>query len=474
MKDFVTGKKGILFLVIIFCLMYILSSLTPLLADDYFSAFVWSGKTARLNDVSCGAVRRVSSFVDVCRCIKAYYLTWGGRVPGCFPVTFFIWQGKEYFNIFNTIFFTLLVAEIYWLSHEGRVTVNFNPSYIFGIFFALWAFNASFIDTCLWLAGSCNYLWMLAVVLAFFIPYVRNYFDAAAFKNYQIKLAVGMFFLGVLAGWSHETTNCWIVLVLSYWLYQSYKKGDLQRWQIMGYIGFCIGYALLIFAPGNFSRLQMQQNTSSVVIASNLLYVKLVELFVILFFHFIIWYFIFSFFFKYQKLKAEFKQKETKLYISIALSFIVIALGSGVTMFFIPSNGLRPSFLNLVYLVVASAMLLRLQEVNKIFFVRNYGTIFLKSVGCLYLIITVSFSLWGSYINKCHLDDILVKVHEASNRSSDAVLEFPPPPTMKSDMWFYGSGFHLVPLPISQNESHQFNKTFSYYYGIKGIRLSKE
>ena len=476
MKDFVTGKKGILFLVIIFCLMYILNSLTPLLADDYFSAFIWSGKgvAVRLNDVSGGAVRRVSSFVDVCRCIKGYYLTWGGRVPGGFPITFFIWQGKEYFNLFNTAFFTLLVAEIYWLSHEGKVTLNFNPSYIFGIFFALWAFNASFIDSCLWLAGSCNYLWMLVIVLAFLIPYVRNYFDAAAFKNCQKKIAVGMFFLGILAGWSHETTTCWIIVVLFYWLYQSYKKGDLQRWQVTGYIGFCIGYALLIFAPGNFSRLQMQQNTTRVIISQNMLQVKLIELLVIVLFHFLIWYFVVSFFFKYRRNKKEFAQKETDSYLACALSFIVIAFGSGLTMFFLPSNGLRPSFLNLVYLIIAAALLFRLQEVNKFYVVNNLGRVFLKSVACVYLTVTLSFSLWGSYINKCYLNDILVKVHEASNHSIDAVLEFKPPLTMKSAKWFYGSGNHLAPLPISSDESNEFNKTFSCYYGIKGIKISKE
>lgn len=474
MKDVVVSKKGIFFLVLIFCLMYILNIFTPLLFDDYFSAFVWSGKAVPLNDVSGGAARQVSSFVDVCRCIRGYYLTWGGRVPGCFPVTFFIWQGKDYFNLLNTFFFTLLVAEIYWLSHEGKVTLNFNPSYIFGIFFALWAFNVSFIDTCLWLAGSCNYLWMLAVVLAFLIPYVRYYFAAAAFKDCRKELAVGIFFLGILAGWSHETTTCWIIVVLFYWLYQSYKKGELQRWQVTGYIGFCIGYALLIFAPGNFSRLQMQQNTSRVVITTNLLQTKLIEFLIVSFFHFLIWYFIISIIVKYYRQKEKFVKKETGLYLFCVLSFAIIALGSGVTMFFIPSSGFRPSFLNLVYLVIAAALLVRLQEVNKFFLINNIGRTFLKSVGCVYLLVTLSFSLWGSYINRCHLNDILVKVHEASKNSLDTILEFDPPVTMKSNIWFYGSGIHLIPLPITDDESQEFNKTFSYYYGIKGIKIRKE
>lgn len=473
MNDFANGKKGLFILLIIFCFMYTLNSLTPLLADDYFSAFLWS-EGIRLNDVSHEAIKRISSIEDIYEGIKNYYFTWGGRVPGGAPVSFFIWQGKDFFNFFNALLFTMLVGEIYWISHEGKVTLNFNPTYIFGIFFALWTFNVKFIDTCLWLAGSCNYLWMLVVVLAFLIPYVRNYFDANAFRNCKNKLATGIIFLGVLAGWSHETTTCWIVLVLSYWLYVTYKKGNLQLWEITGFIGFCIGYVLLMFAPGNFSRLQMQQNTSRIVITSSLLQSKLIELLVIFVFHFVLWYFIISFFFKYYKNKNRFIQKETGLYLSCALSFIFIAFGSGFTMFFIPSSGLRPSFLSLVYLIIAASLLVRLQELNKFYLINKFSRLFLQSVGYIYLIVTMCFSLWGSYINRCCLNDILVKVREASNYSTGTTLEVKPPVTMKNDKWFYGSGNHLVPLPISTDESHEFNKAFSYFYGIKGIKVGKE
>lgn len=466
------NKKGIIILLIIFCFMYTLNSFTPLLGDDYFSAFLWPEKVP-LNDVSHEAIKRVSSFEDIYEGLRGYYFTWGGRIPGSAPVSFFIWQGKEYFNCCNAFLFTLLVSEIYWLSHEGRVTLNFNPSYIFGIFFALWAFNVSFVDTCLWLAGSCNYLWMLVVVLAFLIPYIRNFFDVKAFSACNKELAVGIFVLGILAGWSHETTNCWIIVVLSYWLYVSHKNGDLTFWKISGYIGFCIGYALLAFAPGNLSRIQMQQGTSRVIITSNLLHVKLVEFFVIFLFHIIIWHFIISFFFKYIRYKDSLIQKESSLYISCALSFIIIAFGSALIMLFIPSNGLRPSFLSLTYLIIASSLLFRMQEVNNCFFANNYGKLFFKSIGYIYIVVTMIFSLWGGFINKCHLDDILILVNEAHNNSLNAVLEFPPPVTMQDNMWLFGSGIHLVSFPISEDEKNEFNKSFSYYYGIKGIKIRK-
>ena len=465
-------KKSLFILLLIFVLMFILNSFTPLLSDDYYSAFLWP-QGMRINDTSHEAIKRVSSFEDIFRGIKGYYYTWGGRVPGGLPVSFFVWQGKEFFNPINAFMIPVLVVEIYWLSHEGKVSIDFNPSYLVWIFFALWAFNVSFLDTCLWLAGSSNYLWMLVVVLAFLIPYVRSYFDVNAFKNHNIPLTIGIFFLGLLAGWSHETTNCWIVLMLFYLLYKSRKIGELNLWKITGFTGFCLGYALLVFAPGNFSRLQLQQNTDSVVIAGGLLNAKILELVTILFFHFIVWYFIVSFAFKYKRQKGKFLHKDTGLYLVFARLFILIACGSGLMMFFIPSNGLRPSFLNLVYLIISSALLFRLQEVNGVYVINDHGKTFLRFIGYIYLIITIFFSVWGNYINYCHLQGILVRVKETAKQSQKTIMVVPPSLTSQNEMWLYGSGFHLVPLPFYEDENNEINKTFSYYYGIKGIRIVK-
>ena len=465
-------NKSLFVFLFIFVLMYILNIYTPLLSDDYFSAFVWPHRV-RLNDITYEAVGRVSSFEDIFRCLRGYYNTWGGRIPGGFPVSFFVWHGKEFFNPINAFMIPVLIAEIYWLSHEGRVSLDFNPSYLIWIFFALWAFNVSFIDTCLWLAGSSNYLWMLVIVLAFLIPYIRSYFDGNAFKNYNFQLTIGIFVLGLLSGWSHETTNCWIALMLLYLLYVSRKKGELNLWKISGFTGFCLGYALLVLAPGNFSRLQLQQHTDIVFMASDQLSSKFIECVAILLFHFVVWYFIISFFFKYKRQKEKFIQKDTALYLIIAMLFILIAFGSGLMMLFIPSKGFRPSFLNLVYLIIASALLFRLQEVNGVYVVDDRGKSFLKFIGYTYLTVTVFFSVWGNCINYCHFQNILVSVKEAAKHSPQTVLEVPPSLTSQNDIWLFGSGFHLIPLPFYEDENNEINQTFSYYYGIKGIKIVK-
>ena len=465
-------SKGLIVLILVFVLMFILNSFTPLLSDDYFIAFVWPEGIA-LNGPLSETAQRVSNISDVFESLKSYFFVWGGRIPGQCLMTFFVWQGKEIFNVLNAFMFVVLIAEIYWLSHEGQVSAEFNPSYVFWIFFALWAFNISFIDTSLWLSGSCEYLWMLVILLAFLLPYVRNYYDSNYLKEDKGITSLRMFCIGMIAGDSRETVICWIIVVMSFWLFKSLKGGNVLRWKYMGLLGLCIGYAVLIFAPGNVSRLQMQQNSNSFIIASELLSAKIVELVIILFFHIIIWYFIVSFVLKYKKYKDHFIHKDTGSYIILSKSCIFIACGSALMMFLISSKGFRPSFLNLVFLIIASTLLFRLQEVNKSYIINEQGKLFLKIIGSAYLIITIFFSVWGNYINYCHWQSILVSVKEAGQQSPEVVLEVLPSSTSQNGngMWFYGSGFHLVPLPINEDENHDINKTFSYYYGIKGIKI---
>lgn len=465
-------KQGLIVLFVILSFIYILNSLTPLLADDYFAAFIWP-EGVRINGLVPENAKRITGLANIYESVKNYFLTWGGRVPGSVFRQFFVWQGKAFFNLVNAFMLTTLVAEVYWLSHEGKVTFSFNPTYLVWIFFSLWAFNVRFIDTCLWVAGSCDYLWMTVLILAFLMPYVRNYFDASVFKHNITVVAVMLFFLGLIVGCSNETTNCWIVIVLAYWLYVSRKKDDLQAWQLFGFIGFCLGYALLILAPGNYSRLQLQQHTGSLVMSNALLGNKLVELVIILFFHLILWYFIISFFFKFRNRKHLFVCRETDLYLNTAKLFILIACGSGLIMFFIPSNGLRTSFLNLVYLTVASAFLFRLLEKSGISFFDKASKSFLSIIGCAYLIITMSVSLWGNYINNKYWNDIVINLDKAKVSSANIVIEILPPPTSQNDKWLLGSGLHLVPIPVVHDESHEFNKMISIYYGIKGIKLKE-
>ena len=471
MKSFAINKKGLLVLLFLFVFMYVLNCFTPLLNEDYFGAFVWPEGVPNLGQLPDNA-RRVSSLSDVLDNCRVYYLTEGGRLPGVLLIGVLFWDlEKAYFNPFNALLMVVLVMEIYWLSHEGKVTFNFDGSYLFWIFFGLWAFNASFVDACLWIPGSSNYLLMMVVVLAFLVPYVRNYYDESYLQKDNLKISIGIFFSGILAGWSHETTICWLILFLLYWLYLCKKKENLQNWKISGFLGLCIGYLLLICAPGNFYRLSQQHQINGGIPLNELYLNKLMELVWIILFHFLLYYFIVKFLIRVKKIFIN--NPEFKLYLNIAKICSLIAIGSGIVMFLIPVSGWRPSFLNLVFLVIATASLFRGQEITSIFVFNNQEIKFLRFVGYAYFIMTVFVSLWCNYKNWNHWNEVLAMIHREQKNPSNIVLHVQPYYTDNKAWLNFCSGLHLIYMPVvSSDENDRINVAIARYYNIKGIAKS--
>ena len=274
------------------------------------------------------------------------------------------------------------------------------------------------------MSGSSNYLWMIVVVLAFLIPYVRNYYDEKYLQKDTLRLNAGMFLIGTLAGWSNETTICWLILVLFYWLYVCKKKNCLQNWKTFGFLGLCTGYLLLICAPGNFYRLSQQQGLNGGIPISELYIHKFTEVVWIMLFHFFLIYFIVRFFLRE---KRRFKNKpEIKRYLSVAKIFSFIAIGSGIVMFMIPVSGWRPSFLSLVFLVAAVATLFRGQDIANKFVFNKREKGFLKLIGCSYFIMTVFVSLLCNYTNWNHWNDILSLIYMEQKQPSNLVLNVKP------------------------------------------------
>ena len=453
--------------------MYILNILTPMLNEDYFSAFVWPMGIPDLGILPEDA-KRVSGFSDVLENCRVYYLSEGGRLPGGFIVGALFWDlGKVYFEPVNALLMTLLVVEIYWLSHEGTVSFDFEPSYILWIFFSLWAFNLSFVDACLWMSGSSNYLWMMVIVLAFLIPYTKNYYNPKLLTEDSMKMTVSLFFTGLLAGWSHETTTCWLILVLFYWLYLCKKSCTLQKWKLAGFIGLCIGYTLLMFAPGNFARLTTQQQTNNTVSSAVFYTFKIGEIVWITLFHFLLWYFIISFLFRYKNRIGQ--TRVITPYLNIAKACSIIALSSGIFMFLIPASIIRPSFLNLVFLTIAAATLFRAQDVTQEFVIQQSTKSFLKLMGYTYLALTVVVCLWCNFNNWNHWNDILAMIQQEQKNQTNTIITVKPYATETSVWSRFGRGIHLIPMPvINDNANDRINVNVARYYNLKGIALQKE
>ncbi len=455
-------NKGLFVLVLIFCFMYILNCLTPMLNEDYFSAFVWPEGIPNLGILPENA-RRVSSVADVFENCRVYYLTEGGRIPGGLLVGLLFWDlGKSYFNPVNALMMTLLVMEIYWLSHEGKITFNFNPSYLIWIFFCLWAFNVGFVDTCLWMSGSSNYLWMIVIQLAFLIPYVGNYYDSNLYQQDSYIFTLKMFIAGLLAGCSHETIICWMILILGYGIYYYKKTFNLQCWKISGYLGLCIGYAVLIFAPGNFARLAQKQYYSTVD-------GRVIEIFCILLFQLFLWYFLVRAFIKFRQVKYA---VDVVNHFTLAKLYALIALCSLLMVFLLPVSRWRPSFLTLVYLIISACILCRAQEHFGILILTKSAALFLKIVGYCYLMITIVISLYANYIKWNHWNNTILEIAKTKEYYECTILEVAQPFTEEEYFnLYFASGFHTIYYPVvADDENDRINRNISKYYGIRGIK----
>ena len=462
------NKKSAIILTAIFIIMLAINYMTPLYNEDYFASFVWPMGVPNLGELPENT-KRVSSIGDLLGGLKVYYFTGGGRVPGAIIGGVFTYWGKVIFNPFNSLVFILLIAEIYWLSHEGAITADFQPSKLIWIFFALWTFNGPFVGTYLWMSGATDYLWMQVVVLAFLIPYIQNYHDSNLYSLQRKKLTIGMFFLGILAGCSHETTICWLILVLFYWLYLCNKDNKLQNWKIAGFIGLCIGYGILILAPGNFTRLGETQH----YMGSN---ERLAHVLYIMFFHFVLWYFIFKFILVCRK---KIISGEAVNHYKLAKAFLVIAVGSSVFNFLLPVSGWRPSFLSLVFLIITLSLLCRAQEKAQLTIISDAPKALMKGIASLYLIFSLLFCLYGDYGSWKYWNQMLAHIEtERSLHPNDIVEIIPPDEKLnQSTLWHCLTMFRVIfPPVVSESETDRINKIVARYYGVKGIRVveSKE
>ena len=215
--------------------------LTPLVYDDYVYAFVW-----RLHESSSGNVydtlvdldRRVESFSDLVESQTTHYFVWGGRTVAHVLVQFFVWIGRDAFSIANTLIAALLIILIAKLA-----AVRLTRKNLLWIFFGLWLAVPNWFFSTMWLTGSCNYLWTTVIQLTFILLLRRG-----------SRLAIPF---GLFAGWTNEAAGAAVVCLGIYVVIQSKRAGKFQPWMLAAVAASMLGYALLMAAPGNLSRLQI-------------------------------------------------------------------------------------------------------------------------------------------------------------------------------------------------------------------------
>lgn len=230
----------------------------PLSHDDFAYAFIWDGEHGgNLDAMQVGSPEveyreRVSSLADIFDSMASYYFTWSGRIFANGLAQLFVWLGKPSFDIANTIMFILLVTVVINLANTW---LKMSRAALAWIFFSLFILSAAFVTSMLWLTGSCNYLWMSFFQLLFLTPYVK------ALRSHDpgsspLKVAL-MFLLGLLAGWSNEAGALATICLTAFLVQRSKAQGIFRTWMATGLAASIVGCAFMLFAPGNFVRLEV-------------------------------------------------------------------------------------------------------------------------------------------------------------------------------------------------------------------------
>ncbi len=466
------SKKAAITFVCIYLFLYILNCLHPMsFGDDYLYSFIWQGKPMS-EPLSKDAVR-VSSLHDIIVSQWSHYFTWGGRTVAHVLAQFFLLMGKNVFNYFNALIAVVLVAEIYWCTHKGNVSLDFKAETICWISFVLWAFTPGFSPVFFWLTAACNYLWTNVILLAFLIPYIRKYYSSLGKIEESIFFAFLMFVFGIVAGWTNENSVCWIILVLFVFIYKKGNFKETEKWLYAGLTGLITGYAFLVFAPGNSARFLVEQAGGSNWLNFEAIKSNLKMFFVIVFFQLFLWFFSLRAMNSLTKMNINIKNKMINKDILLVKIFCMLALGMSGIMLLSPGFPPRSGFSGTIQIIIAAGILLRMQEEYEIVLIQRSAKKFLFFVASLYFVLTASVTIYKFYKTDLYFQTLLTDVKHAQVHYKNKTLIVRPmeETSYGTDMM---SGFHLPGFKLSGNENDWENVAFSRYYGIKGVRMVKE
>jgi hypothetical protein len=205
--------------------------LLPMTGDDFSYAFIWNGDDLGNLMDDIGPRERIHSFYDILVSQWSHYFTWGGRTPSMIFIQLFAWLGKIWFDLANTIVFTLLMLILYWISVGNTVSPARHKGVFFWIMAGILFGIIDYVSTMLWMTGACVYLWSGFWECLFLLPFVTR-------KHPSVLLMAP---LGLLAGWSEEAGSLITVILTAWLMFVSWRQKQLERWMVVGACFLLVG-----------------------------------------------------------------------------------------------------------------------------------------------------------------------------------------------------------------------------------------
>ncbi|SEA07909.1 DUF3329 domain-containing protein [Selenomonas ruminantium] len=239
-------------------LFFLRNWMLPMVSDDIPYAFIWDGADRGNLLDGVGMRQRITSFGDIIVSQWSHYMTWGGRILGIGLTQLFAWQGKELFNVLNTLVFGGLMLLVFRMG-TGLSLRQMNRTYMLWLAFCFWFLLPDPFLTTLWMCGSCVFLWMGLLEFLFLLPFALKYWRPDFWNQPPIWAVPLMALSGLCAGWSVETgaAATGLIILLALWHFK--RQHELQPWMVAGFICLCLGGIMLVEAPGEMVRLELQR-----------------------------------------------------------------------------------------------------------------------------------------------------------------------------------------------------------------------
>ncbi|MBQ9486347.1 MAG: hypothetical protein IJU91_00900, partial [Selenomonadaceae bacterium] len=125
-----------------------------------------------------------------------------------------------------------------------------------------WLSLPHFGEVAVWKSGSTVYLWSAVPAFLFLLPYNLGIREEGRGNSKPLltphSSLLTMFLLGLVAGCSVENLGVTVTLLTAAITFYLYKKNLPMRWAAAGSLGSLIGVIILIAAPGNYVRYDVQ------------------------------------------------------------------------------------------------------------------------------------------------------------------------------------------------------------------------
>lgn len=220
--------------------------LTPYFANDFRYLLI------------TGTDQLVSSVSDIFVSQYRHYFEWGGRTVAHVIAQFLLYLGKPSAPVIQALCYVFLILLIYYNAFGIKPTLKLSLRPLVVITILLFLQLRAYGEVVFNVVSSANYLYTIVIVLAFLLPYRISMMRPLVMPFWLLWPI--MLILGVLAGWSNEATSAAVATGLGVYLLWNLHRRALKLWQCIGYLGFLVGFALLILAPGNKARLDSMEN----------------------------------------------------------------------------------------------------------------------------------------------------------------------------------------------------------------------